>query len=526
MSNNKRGVWLLVLILVSPAVVALTHDGWVLAGSDISFDGVTFEISINQRWDTMTVGFQSEVFPIGLGECEASQFYRVCYIDNRWDFLKGYGTYNASNEERTPELHVTIEALTPAIKVTRTIDKNSYLVNDIGTVYITVNNEGEKRVFDLEYVDVVPPGFLVIGSKDVVVTGNTIKWNWPSLAGERSFWYKIKNIKPTNTSWNARLSYIFEENEYIKEIDPFPVTSAIAINPLTVSTQFSKTETKIGGSTTYSVTLTNTNTKRDIEVNEFSIVFPKNVYVNGYGDLTKNGNKLTWSGQVGYQESRVFKAVMKNDNSASNIVNVTVNNSFYNEIEMKTYIMKREYTDSFVSGYKKLAPSVKFMFDRTVIDVGADSNVRAFIDNPDDKVPLFDVEYTVESDLFTDFSGNLEYVLPGEKIEAFYFPFKAPSLENDVTYEVIFKGKYRTVFYEYSDFETSSSIKIKADPHYGQTEQVEENITPETNQTGNASSEIVNQETSPNATDQPVQESQSFIKKFLNALARLIADLF
>lgn len=524
--SGKRGVWFLLLVLACQSVFALIHDGWVLAGEDIVFDGVTFSTQINQRWDIVTVSFDSEVFPIGLVECEANPFYRVCYIDWRWNFLKGEGTYNASTEVKTPEIHITIETLTPSIKVTRSIDITQFLVNDIGTVSVVVNNEGEKRIFDLEYVDAVPPGFMVIDYKDAVVKGNTIKWNWPSLAGERSFWYKIRNLKPTNVSWDAHLSYIFEDNEYIKDIDVLAVTSARALNPLSVGISLSKDTTKIGESTTYTITLTNSETDRSIDIHELLIVFPEKVYVKGYGDLKKSDNQLSWSGTLNYQTSRDFKVIMRNDYSADNKINLSVNNSFYNDIEKRLHNVKIEYTDSFKSDFTKMTPAVKFMFDVTILDVGDDSNVRAFIENTDIKIPLFEVKYTVESDLFTDFSGTLEHVLPREKVEAFYFPFKTPSLEQDMTYEVKFKGRYRSVFYEYVNFEATNSIKIKKDPNFGVQiqEEEEQDASGEESNATNTSTEDVPSEATPEP--EPVQSSDNIIVKFLKALGKFISDLF
>ena len=526
MSNKKKGLLLLVFLFIVPVVFASSYDKWVLAGKDISFDNTIFTTAINQRGDIATIGFDSELFLIGNGDCQASALYRVCFRDTRFNLTADQGEYNATTEIKTPELHITIDKITPTIAITRKIDKKEFLINDEATISVLIDNQGEQKVYNLEYRDIIPKGFIIVEIDGVTASGNTIRWSWPSLATEMSFSYKIKLIAPTNASWKANLSYVFDSNAFTKETDAITVKTIEAPNPLNVKTSLLKSNIKIGESTTYTINLTNIDTKNYVDVDEFIVSIPRRVEIKSYGELEKSENNLIWRGKLGSGESKVFDIKLKCDYTGDNKINVSIKNSFYNDIEKKTYTRTKNYTDSLKSDFTRPVPLVKFMFDKTTINYGDKSNVRAFIENKDSKIPLFEVKFRVKSKLFDDFENTLENILPGQKVEAYYFPFTAPSLTQDTIYKVNFSGSYRTLYYEYFEFSSEGSITVKKNPNaiVEEQEQTEE-VETEPEETSNRSVRedvIVENITSKQIT----QKQENFFVKFFKALANLIKDLF
>ncbi len=527
---EKKRVLLLLLIFVFfvPTVLAASYDKWVVAGEDISFDNTVFTTAINPRWDIATIGFDSELFLIGKGECQASALYRVCFNDTRFDVVKGYGVYNVTTDTMTPELHIIISTLTPTVEITRTIDKTQLLINDVATISVKVANEGEKKVYDLEYIDVIPNEFTIIERKGVVSDGNAIKWIWPSLSGETSFSYKIKLIKPINVSWKASLSYVFESKSVFKNTSSITVKKIEATNPLNVERSLSPTNIKVGEDTLYIITLKNTDEKNDVEVESFVVSIPKKVEIKGYGELKKDQNDLSWSGVMGPATNKTFEVELKCDYTGEYKINISLENSFYNEIEKKTHTKLQNYSNTLKSDFTRLEPSVKFMFDKKTLNYDDESNIRAFIENKDSKIPLFEVEFEVKSELFDDFENTLEHILPGQKVEAFYYPFRTPSLFEDKVYKVKFSGRYRTVYYEYFNFSSEGSITVKKDPDAVFEDEEQQTIEEEqeVEQTSNESlqEDIVVEK---NESGEPlIQKKENFFVKFFKALASLIKDLF
>ncbi len=522
----QRGVyWFFIFLILLAFANASTYDTWVLSGETINFNEQDFLVLTSSDWEIASIEYDDEVIIASNQSCGADAFYRLCYEGARWDQAKGYGEYDSTTSAKTPELHITISNLAPTVTVARSITKSDLIVNEETDVIVTISHTGEKKIENVVYTEIIPNGFQVTETEDIVKKGNILKFETPYLSADKQLSYKIKTIRPINASWTSSLKYDYQGQSTTQEIGQISVKTIEITNPLQVSTTLSKANIDPGHSVTYTATLT---PSEETQVHSFVFDIPKNVEVKDYSDeMQFENNNIEWAGVI--DEVQVFEVDLKFLYAGSFELNTTVVNEFYSDVEEKYHNKSQTKSNKLVVDLTKISAKVDFMLDRKSIKVGNKSNIKVLIENKDSKTVLFDVNYYIKTGLFGNSQGTVEALAPGEIEQVYFKEFYAPSLEEDSKFIMNVTGSYRTQFYQEFDFDASDTLSIGKDPDFvaeQEPSQVvqQEQKTEDTSEEESEEEKLVDDESiedSNEGVDENPKQKKSFFSKIIDFFRNL-----
>ncbi|MBW2970606.1 DUF11 domain-containing protein [Candidatus Woesearchaeota archaeon] len=538
-----------ILILVSMFILNLAtchaadYDKWVLGNATISYDSLSFQLQINPDWDIVAVEQGTYMMLIPIGSCQSTTTHNVCFLDARWDITKDYGAYDPFTEKKTPDLHITIKNVQPALKVVRSSDKKELLLNEIATITVTIDNTGYKKATDLWYVETLPISLEVISGDYMIKKSGTLIWQLPSLIGSTTFTYKVRQFREQTASYDAELTYTYDGET--KTVIPNKITMkpGVAENPLEFESTLSNSKPRVGEWFVYTVTLENTDDD-EMQIENFRIVFPQEAAI---GQIESKAqllqNTATWQGTLRPEEQVFFKYKARFQQTGDFTIEASANNTFYSDIERRYNTRGNQVIKKAQVSIQSVVPSLSFMFGKNTVAGGEITNIKLTLQNPNTKDALFDIKYKITSPLFASYEDKIEIMGPEYNELVFFKEMIAPSYYQDKSYEVKVDGSCRTQYYQVLEFSKTATLKVTKDPNAmvpdEQTQQTQQGgQQTSSTQSSTAAQPSVANEPSANQAAQPTAqrdqpqnepqpiEKQGFIAKFFQALGQLIRDIF
>ncbi len=451
----KRIKLLLLLVFIQSA------SAWTLAGEDITFNGETFQTTINPDWDIITIQAGNDLLIIDEGKCESTAYYRVCFKEARWDFQEGWGEYDPITEEKIPEINVEIESLMPEVEIRSEITESNLLLNEETLVKIEIENKGSKRIDNVKFSSTVPIQLSFSDIKGAVKNGRNIEWQASSLATEHTITYQLKVDIPVNVSYGSKVSYSYEAERFEVQGGNINVKTVGALNPLKMQSSISKSEPKVGEWVSHHISLST----QDVSTRaELELEIPKEIDVDSIKELEREEDKLVWEGQVNKNSPVELSYRLRNTHSGSHEITGDCKNIFYNDVENRYLNGSQEISEQVTFSVDKIEPEIRFMQNKHTLQTGNKSYVIIRIENKDDKVGFFDINYSLKSRLLGNSHEFIDLIGPGEEKTIFYRDFVAPSVVNDTDFIINVSGRYRTQYYEYFKFSETETLTVKKDP--------------------------------------------------------------
>ncbi|MFH1399521.1 MAG: hypothetical protein ABIG95_05410 [Candidatus Woesearchaeota archaeon] len=505
-----RPIIIMLTVIMIAAVQAENYDKWILAGTNISFDGQTFITKVNQRWDILTVDQDSHFYMIGKTECEASPYYRICYPESRFNLSAHQGIHIVETETSIPEIHLTIAPLTPQVTLTIAADKTQMQLGETAKITVTVENKGQNRIHQVVYASLLPPQFELV---DTTVTKklNSVVWEKPSITDISTFTYTIKLVKPINTTIQAQLGYEYESQVTSKKSNELKIKVVSPPNPLKSTTKISPAAPKLGDKITYQLTIENTGS-REAVVDQIKILIPKALtVVSAQSPLEKTGNLITWSGSVMQNEIKTFSFSFRIANSGKyNLTTETASNS-YNEYQDAYLRHVLTLKDALEIKIGKVNPAVEL--NATSLSYNQSYSVRPSITNQDKDNPFFNVSCTLTSGLFGKLAFEVPAINPEKTYKFSQILFRAPSADKDTKFQIDFNCKYRTQYYQFLESKATASLTVK--------KHIQPTATPQ---------EIPVAKQVPNTTvttpAEPPQQKPNILKAFVDGLVSFFKRIF
>ncbi|MBS3164011.1 hypothetical protein J4439_01120 [Candidatus Woesearchaeota archaeon] len=453
----------LLLLLFVPSVAASSvYDSWVLVGEVVTVSDQLVHTAIDDSWNKLLVRTDQDSFIIANGSCSAGKYYKYCYLGARWD-LDVYGEYDYTTLKKIPEVHLTIEDITPLVSATVAVEQTVLAVNGQTKVTVTVTNSGAFLASTLSYLEELPDGVLPLsGTQGVTLAGRTVRWEGGSLSGGggvKKFSYTVKAERPLDFTVGGNLSYVYDENTYDLAAPKQSITAKETLSVTTFS--LAPGSPSINEVATLQVALHNGDPSYDARVTSYRITLPEHVVLAETPKvLSIDRNVLSWQGTLEPKENQSFEVKVKPLRSGSYSLTGLLEAEVYSALTSSYLRENSSNTQTLSVSLAALAPRVQFMLDRATVNGAEKTNVRVYLKNPDAKATYYDIAYAIDSDLFEHEGETIRFLPPDYEKLLLYRELTAPISNQTRGYPVKFSGSYRTVNNEFFTFTTESTLTV------------------------------------------------------------------
>ncbi|MBC8501477.1 MAG: hypothetical protein ISS25_04455 [Nanoarchaeota archaeon] len=451
--NMKPILLILLLIISSINVLAFEKlfDEYVYTLDTFQVeDDIYYVLLANNEEVLVLHKNEFDVFYVYNGTCEDTPFYQYCFMGTKLDY-NDYGRPIPNTLLWEPAIKVQIFSKKPSVTVSRSVDSE---INRDGkaTVTVTINNNGELDIRNLVFEEIVP-GKAIIQYMDSSLqeVNNHISWSRGLLQTGDSVSF-IYTLKPTSYDSivldNGTLAYEYEDSEFTEELS----STTIKINsPFSVQSLIDKLNVGVGETFTYKFTATNDDWDDRMSI-DFNLTIPDDVeIVELPSELTESKN-ITHDFSLQPEESKTITIKMKSE------LERTYNIKISSVMTIRDEILEHDKNFSVNVTIPKLIPEITI--SKTEVFEGGPYTISAFMENPAE-VSFYEISGMIMSPLFETKNIHFAVVDPGEKKRLFDESFKAAPVDEIETYNITFRGSYRSPNFQFFNYEEKTSIKIK-----------------------------------------------------------------
>ncbi len=286
-TRMKRGsIILIIILLISLSLMPLSlaktttkvTDGEFRFIDAFSHQGNTYAIrAVNGHEEdafktSILIKKNGEGVFVDYDECEETTNYKYCYVSRSYE---GNKVDVDSNGNVQPAITILIEEYTyeNELEITRTFEKTSFYLYEIGQVTIVAKNIGDRPLTNIKLVEKIPDNFeFQQYSTTMAYVDNSI-FNVFTLYPDNTWTtkYQIKAMEYNTTGYYTEATYSTStENKLTKSSteQTLKVITPYTTSQTTFSTSFDRNDDVI-----YSVTLKN-NENEDLKIDYITITAP------------------------------------------------------------------------------------------------------------------------------------------------------------------------------------------------------------------------------------------------------------
>ncbi|MFH1770217.1 MAG: hypothetical protein ABH828_01535 [archaeon] len=441
------------IIIVSPVSVFAFEDifdGYVYSMDTFKVEDDIYYAQITKGEDIILLHKNEELYYVNNGTCEDNAYYRFCFNGTKLDY-QDYGRPIPNSMSWEPAIHVIIYSKIPDIKVSRSHSAEINRDEQV-KVSVTVENEGQLNIFDLEYEEIIPDTATIYSlGENVRVRGNKIMWSGPILTPGNSnkFTYTLKssNFETINLK-EGNLSFVYEDLDYTIK----PASTNIKINsPVSIETTVSKDDLGLEEEFTYNFKVTNEDWEDRMDVT-LNLQIPDAIKLDSITTLVPKSNNINYEFSLDPGESKTIKATMKPLKEGVHKIKSNV------DVNIRNENINKNITFNITVDIPKLIPTLKL--SKETVYEGNTFSVVVNMENPAE-IYFYELSGTLHGTIIDTHKLSLSNIAPGDKVELFQDNIQAPSVDKDTTYGVTFVGRYRTSTFESFTFEEKKTIVVK-----------------------------------------------------------------
>jgi len=427
--------WILIAILLVPLAAA---DGWYYSGDTWESGGILYSVDGNDP-NTVLIGVDERLLLIPLYSCVELGNSEYCYTKTAYPDDDTHIKYEAG--EKLYAFYITVQTFEPEITTTRSVIQPDD-VKEYADVEITIANEGDFRVTNVQYRIAVPAGIKVLqGTKvgsDIVFKENVL-----AVGQQTKFRYRVLPEQYGSFAFDPNLTYEYEGKQYY--IDPKDWTLTLA-DPIDVELETPKT-LEIDELGTASITITNDGDE-DIPVKVF-LYAPEHaeiVSVDGLNSEMSSSFEL----MKDEEEEISFDFYTTGSTTFKWFVNFTSGTYESDEVYSQSVGTAEDYVDAEIRVFPAKGPYYS----------GFPLNISGILENLNDKVRFKNVKGEMTSDLFRTIPFKHESIGPTiERTEAEAI-ITTPNVDETTTYDIKFTGTYESPRGRKYTFSETKSVTI------------------------------------------------------------------
>ncbi|MBW2975381.1 DUF11 domain-containing protein [Candidatus Woesearchaeota archaeon] len=426
---RKLMLFVLVLILILPAVAAVSFNDWVGDMETFKVGGHYFYVEYISSRNGLIFKMDDIGGIMSLGECETRENVRYCF-----------------EEVEYPEVKVSIQSLAPDVSVERTFSTTTPYLDEEVTVTVSLKNDGTQRADNVRYTESYPSSLRVYGGS------NTKVWEGNLNAGEEEvFRYKLKAEGITSFDSTATLTYRYNGIEEKKKSS----TETINVRePFNIKQEISTEAADKNEVITYNITIINVHDSDDLVVKSLDMDIPQKLdLVAVPSGLGKNGNRLTFEGTIKKGEKKTIQVRVKSAYTGKFTIKTAA------ELEILGKSFGEELQKEFSVGLSYILPIIN-----VTNSVKSNSPYPVYIAVKNyGKDEIKDVSFNVESSLFSNIEEERD-IAAGDTYRIMEMTLTAPYSEEEKRHSIRLYGHYTSPSGRLYQFEKTAALVVEAAP--------------------------------------------------------------
>jgi len=443
----KKIILLLILLFAFPMLVSavsekLVYNNWVYDSQSLNIDNQIFHVWLSKGASTVTVKFDDSYISLKKGECETKEYNKVCYNESDYDW-----------DKREMKVRLRIYSLVPDIKLTRTTDKKTFLVDEEVTFTVKIDNSGGRAAINASYSDSFPSFVEITDTSGCTKIGSGIIWEGRIGKGKtQEIEYTIKSNKEFNLKSRGQFKYY--DGSAIETI--YSSQIHLIANHFFDIIESHNESVFVGNAMEVKLNLTNNYDKR-IEVNQLRLDIPKSVDIRKIYPFSRaDENVYTWEGDI--SENRTKKFSMKFDTRRVGIavIFLTANITYGDTTAIieKMIEMPIRNVDMFINTNLE---------DDELLESDQEKNIKIWIQNPNPEVEFRNINFIVDTNVTFIQSIYFSKLNTTEQKKVIDFTFIAPNVTTITKFPFKIRVSYET---EYGDrfFEELEIKNLRVEP--------------------------------------------------------------
>ena len=457
----KRGFIIfsvLVLFILSSSFIEAKklHGDYHFSGEPFEVDDSVYMVTHFNLFDeTVILDVNENSYVITNGDCKVTPTMRYCIDEIYRDVENSDEDDPIKFEEGVvyAGIYVRIETRGPDISISREFSTTSPELNEVITVTVTVENDGDEGTDSFIFMDSLPQGVIITSSSSGTErTSRRVMYdsNIP-LDGEKTFTYSFKITDYIEITSEPTAHYVYEgattnvsvSSKKIEVSKPYKLTVTLAPKTIEATDQ-----------SALSVKVENT-VSDEIDIKELRITIPSYISVQTKpGELDKKNEKYYWSGSIESDEYKLLNFVLRPVKSGKYEIP-----AYIHVVDSESKEFTENKTVTLTSEIEDLKPILSVR-DKSVSE-GGSFRVAFSIENANEKVGFRNIQASVKSILFSDMDAQLDELLPGQ-IETLIVndDLAAPFLDDTTKYDIEASGTYGTNTNENFEFSKKETLTV------------------------------------------------------------------
>ncbi len=436
----RKIIYLIILLTCITSVVAaeekLIFDNWIFSEQSVYVNNQVFYFWITAGQTEITVRYDDVYLNVDRGECKIKDYIKICYNESEYDV-----------KEREYKAKVKIYSLKPDIKITRTIDKSSFLIGEEATINVEIKNDGGKTAQNAYYRESFPSFIEITDVDGGEVIGSTVVWEGSIKKGEtKELKYVIKSSKELEQQIKARFEY------FDGLINRTIYSSALKLNIkhfLDINAVVSE-DVIVGGEANLTLNLSNKYEKKII-INSLQLDIPNSLEILKYSrGIEKKGNSLLWEGSIDEGKSVELKFKFDTKRVGINTIFITANISYDDKTEVitKKVDLVVKNIDLFINTNLE---------NNEALEAGYEKRLKIWVQNPNPYLNFTNIKIIVDTNLTYIAPVFIDLLNSTELKKIIDFVFIAPNITKTTNYPFKIKAIYNT---QYGDIFTEE-LEVK-----------------------------------------------------------------
>ncbi|MBW2964746.1 DUF11 domain-containing protein [Candidatus Woesearchaeota archaeon] len=379
---------------------------------------------------------------IAVQDCEELGKYKYC-IDSATEGIDD----ETGDPMSTMELRVIESG--PSIELERDVSEDEPNVNEEVEVIVTIENTGNERVTNMNYVDDYPTSVKITGSNKNML-GNGILWTGSLNPGEsKTLTYRLTFTDFMTLNSTAEANYVF--NSKVSRVKSDTVSFSVK-TPFNLTEYISPKSAGLGEEITYTLNISNTDAGQDITISNLEMTVPKGALITKRDlDLDNVDGKVTYSGKISASAEKSFSIKFKASTPTKGKLTVKL------DIKVGSKTFSETFTHEVGMGVSDIMPSITFT--PSEVKGGSELEIEAGIVN-NGEYTISSISLDMASDII-DGGGwrNIE-LAPGKKHYVFNKIINAPGSDEKDEYYVKLSGSYLTKTGKLMKFESEETVTV------------------------------------------------------------------
>lgn len=450
------GKVLIILLVVLIAYAVFAHaakeevfSGYVFSDQSITVDEKPFII----RYDPATHPSQIQVnhyekfYFIPLRQCKTITNVDFCFANSIYD------TYYAK-----VKVNISVYKVEPDITISRRINNSRLNVGDTALITTKISNNIGIPAENFEFTDffnsnefklIKVSGDCSKEENNVIYRGSLREQDYKNCE------YEIKALKEVEKSSKAKITY-YDGTDIITK---FSTAISFIVSPsFMINSYFNETDNRLfeGSKVLYIINMTNKNKEEDVKELELNISIPSSLRYKKVGSIKVRLNETSTKTQSSQSVEEIYPGLLRyrgfvNANTsrfiileletiAAGISDIFLNGAFRLEEE----ILNINKKDGLEVKHKEITVFTNFE-DNENFDSGQQKLIKIGISNPNDNLPLKNINITIITNISNFTGASVNYIDPLESLFILNQNINIPSVDRDKVYPFDININYETI---------------------------------------------------------------------------------